>query len=250
MIPVPIPPLSQIENACQFSPMQFALCHVAATNVEYMRAYQKIGSDLNQYLILDNGAFENGTSDLIGQLCHIAWTMRPDEIVLPDRMFMADETIKLSHEGLGLMNYEYNSSGYKPKYAGVVHGLNHKEWLDCAYAMFDMGVDTLMIPKDYEAWPGGREVLVAMVQKIGLPIHLLGMEKNVSSVFNWRNTELVRSMDTAKPYIHGWNESDMWLNPHSPRQKDFFTLEFDAEQQAMTEHNLFMWQTLCENLGQ
>lgn len=248
MIPVPIPPLSMLPGALEFSPMQFALCHVAANNPEYLKAYGDVGRNHEQFLILDNGAFENGTSDLLPQLIEVAHAMCPNEIVLPDRMFMADETIKLSTEGLAMMQMEFDDYP-GPKFAGVVHGLNHKEWLDCAYAMFDMGVDTLMIPKDYEAWPGGREVLVAMVQKLGLPIHLLGMEKNVQSVFNWRCTELVRSMDTAKPYIHGWNSSNMWHNPHSPRQSDFFTLEFTPEQQTMVHDNLMIWQTLCDNLG-
>lgn len=257
---VPIPPTSLIAHAAGICKYQFALVHECeryGAHSEYVRQYQKIGSSPDHYLILDNGAFELGSSMPLDRIIEWMDILCPNEVVLPDRMFMADETIRMSLEALRQLRLTRltDSSGrkYTPAFQGVVHGRNHKEWLDCAHAMFDMGVDVLAIPKDYEAWSGGREVLLEMVQRIGLPVHLIGMEKDYFEFLNWRCTELVRSMDTAKPYIMAYNHT-RWFHGEvyvygsrvafkHPRPQNYFDLNFDTYQKACAKENLEAWNT-------
>lgn len=233
--------------------MQFALVHEAerqqkiyglSSSIDlcpYAKQYRKIGLDPTSYLILDNGAFELGTADLSNFLKWIS-ILCPNEIVLPDRMFMADDTIRMSKVFMKRHPAILRSTGDKRiMYQGAVHGRNHKEWLDCAYALFDMGVDVLGIPKDYEAWPGGREILIEMVQKIGLPIHLLGMEKDVSAFVRWRNIESVRSMDTAKPFIRAISHQSLSSQAPVSRPPDYFDLVLDNGTIGIATNNMRIW---------
>lgn len=248
---VPIPPVRLIGHAKEHASFQFALVHECETrgaDSPYVQGYRNIGLDPNYYLMMDNGAFELGTSMPLDRIVRWANYLNANEVVLPDRMFMADETIRMSSEAIPTLR----KSLHNPKTVlnGVVHGRNHKEWLDCAYALADMGADVLSIPKDYEAWPGGREVLIAMLTRIGLPIHLIGMEKNYIDFTKWRDKELVRSMDTAKPYILAHHGISWWFNPHAlvnrrSRPADFFDITFDSEQIGIATHNLTEWKKVA-----
>ena len=174
---------------------------------------------------MDNGAFENGSSDVLADIIEGIETMHPQEVILPDRMFMSDKTIEMTADALRVL---------KPKYPGmnfqaVVQGRNYHEILDCIQAYNYMGISIIGVPKDYEAWPGGREVICSLIRGEYCPpfdvdmIHLLGMEKDVHTVRRWRNCNNIRSMDTAKPYIITAENRNMF-DCKIPRQKDYFYL--------------------------
>lgn len=235
----PIPPTAHIREFDKYQ-YQFCLVQEAQKNPEYAEAYRFYGQSPDHYLIMDNGAFELGSS--LAQEA-VEWgivNIMPNEVVLPDRMFMADETIRMSKEALKVLRPVVGV-----KFQGVVHGLNHKEWLDCAYALFDMGVDVLAIPKDYDAWPGGREVLLAMVEKIGLPVHFIGANRLFELTYI-RNKELVRSIDSVKPCTFAL-ENLAWAtsNQKVGRSLDYFERVMNANQLSLANRNLEDWSRIA-----
>ena len=251
---VPIPPTYLIPQAKELARMQFALVHLCDTRPDYVKAYAEIGRDPEHHLIMDNGAFEMGSSDILERVLHWAEVLRPDEIVLPDRMFMADETIHMSKEAIKPIQDMISKWDKEVMIQGVAHGRNHKEFLDCAMDLYHMHVDVIAIPKDYEAWPGGREVLTAMLLDFPVMVHLLGMEKDPWAFTRW-HPEIkgkIRSMDTAKPYINGLygdelfprNSQNQPIYRKYVRPRDFFDCTPTSNAIIACKQNVQQWKRI------
>ncbi len=250
---VPIPPKTMFHEVCEQQPMQFALCHEVLQDSEYADMYASISD--THHVILDNGAFEMGTSDLTDNLLRAIELINPTEVVLPDRMFMADETLKMTEKFLSIHQY---GALENRNLAGVAHGRNYSEFLMCATELANLGINVLMIPKDYEAWSGGRSVLVAMVQHLNLPIHLLGMEQDVLAHTKYATLDHVRSMDTVKPFtwalsnerfpaaVYEKHSNKVLSEPFYPtnirRPHDYFNVSMTPEQRSQAINNLWQWE--------
>ena len=220
---------------------------------DYMEVYKDIAKRPENFVIMDNGAFEFGASIDLGKYLSIILEVRPDEIVLPDRMFRAKDTIKMSKEFMDLMGCPRD---YSPSIRGVAQGRTIEEFLECADALIAMGVDTIAIPKDYDIWEGGREVLAATIAfrtaKRGTDIHLLGMSATYDPAFGW-SKELkssIRSIDSAKPGIlscDGIRLHDGTEDRYkSSRPENYFEVELDNKNRKMLFHNLMVVKGHCE----
>lgn len=262
MQPTLIPPTALIKDYLDFE-FQFCLTHIARQDAEYADIYAEIGRGGKHHLIMDNGAFENGTSDSLEDLLHWIGKIQPQEVVLPDRMFMADETIKMSQEAFEVIR-QSDTLGYSPLLMGVAHGRNILEWRDCAEALVEMGCDTIAIPKDYEAWPGGRDILLDLLVAMmhdpveekyrSFNIHLLGLERDVTAPSKMKRKEWVRSIDTAKPFIYTAHRADMRMDhgsKHFPRPKNYFSLPSLNNQgissDPLIQINIWEFQRICSS---
>lgn len=219
--------------------MQFALCHEALRDAEYRQLYAEYARKPGAFVILDNGAFELGTSDIDVNLVQMTKAIEPQEIVLPDRMFMADATVAMSAR----FRERHPTICEGRSVAGVAHGRNHEEFLECAKQLIeDVKVDVIMIPKDYEAWSGGRSVLVAMLQCFKKPIHLLGMEQDCGAFMRYATMGYVRSMDTVKPFTRAMSMHDMFSERIDiSRPWNYFERILSEEQYHVAIDNLNQW---------
>lgn len=239
MFIVPIPPKSLFHVSCGHSKYQFALCHEALRDAEYRQLYADYAKQPGAFVILDNGAFELGSSDIDVNLVEMTKAIEPQEIVLPDRMFMADATVAMSKR----FKERHPTLCANRSIAGVAHGRNHEEFLHCAKELIEeVGVDVIMIPKDYEAWSGGRDVLVAMLQCFKKPIHLLGMEQDCGAFMRYTTMGYVRSMDTVKPFTRAMSMHDMFSERIDiSRPFNYFERVLNEDQYHVAIDNLKQW---------
>lgn len=241
---VPIPPTSLIEHCAELYPFQFCLTHVYRNNPEYRKAYDKIGKSDKHHLILDNGAFENGSADKLKDIMDVIDHVNPTEVVLPDRMFMADTTYEMSARAKETLTKYYDGI----KFMAVVHGRTVDEWLKSMYQMLSLQPDCIAIPKDYEAFPGGRELLLHFIPE-GIPVHLIGQERDIYAIYKLAEPvrHKVRSIDTAKPFVYALADIKLdktgGIPPYPGRPSDYF--EIPAEDTHpnwnLHKHNLDMF---------
>jgi hypothetical protein len=135
------------------------------------------------------------------------------------------------------------------KIQGVVHGRNHAEWYECMAEFVRLGVDVIAIPKDYEAWHGGRKLLVEMCPSF-VEIHLLGWERSIwefRNIMSGFNSPAIRSMDSAKPFIYAWggvglgDYKDGVVPRYPGRPKDYFDLPKSAFDLGLVRNNMEAW---------
>ncbi len=263
---VPIPPTKNIPDFSGY-PWQFCLAHIAKDNPEYLKQYKWLGSTGAHKIILDNGAFETGQSDNFLEVWQIAQKIWAYEIVLPDRMFMADDTISMVKKTMEwfkdialVPGFNKVYPDYNPQFQAVIHGRNIREWRDCAKELASIpGIKCLAIPKDYEAWDGGRDILLDLLVQILVDgcgdlsheIHLLGMEKDPLAFRKFNNIHNVRTMDTAKPFIWAHNDYQFGWLPASRdsievkfrRPENYFQdLQLGGINLAIAHKNMEIWQ--------
>jgi hypothetical protein len=173
------------------------------------RDFYKDCHDRGDFIMLDNGAAEEGTLT-IDHLVKAAEDIHADEIILPDVMGEYAKTLDLAFDS-------YVQSIIPPRKRAVVpQGNNIDEWMTCAnYFVENMDFRTMCIPKHTERFPGGRLKILHAIKSLGWDtdynIHLLGVWDNpvyevatVQTEFPW-----VRGIDTAAPFA--WAQENVLL---------------------------------------
>lgn len=172
--------------------------HVLA-DPKYEQFYKE-RHDQGDFILMDNGAAEEGTLSVEG-LMYAARMIHPDEIILPDHLCDADATIKAT--------MDENVLALIPprKRAVVPQGNTIDEWLTCAnYLVDELEFTTLCIPKHAERFPGGRVSILNAIHKLNwhnyYNIHMLGIwgdpyhePRKIAEAAPW-----VRGLDTAAPF--------------------------------------------------
>lgn len=176
--------------------MHFVLAQKALDDHQMIRHYMERSAH-GDFIILDNGAAEDEhvkTEDLI----HVANWIRADEVVLPDVLRDAEQTIMLStdHHLLGCVPMR--------KRMVVPQGKNWEEWEWCLRSLlFHCTPATIGVPKWLNELPGGRAYALRILLKLGVDleynVHLLGASRNLETEMKELNFHWVRSMDTAQP---------------------------------------------------
>jgi hypothetical protein len=226
-----IPPKGLYTTALA-SDMHLALAHLMGDK-DYRHLYENLISD-HDYLILDNGAAEGSTvSDKY--LLTIAFQLGADEIVLPDVIRDAEETIK---RGKQFLQHMAESQIKPPNLMGVLQSTGPaKEWQTCLeeFAKIDM-VTTIGVPRhfvNYDKYM--RHQVLTWINywyKDRFQVHLLGMNSrfpsevaNISREHPW-----VRSCDSSLPYnytIAGWGLSA--VNRRVERPANYFDTVADVD---------------------
>src|SRR5690606_39236630 len=102
------------------------LPQIVETSVEYRDFYRRRLTENGDHVILDNGAFELGESVALDRLSLALQTVRPTEVVLPDKRFgTADETVAMAAEAIDYFERQQKlalPAGYQPFYVAVPHG--------------------------------------------------------------------------------------------------------------------------------
>lgn len=227
---MPIPPATSLSYFTDTADI-FALYHLCKMPGYTEALWNAREKDPDKFILLDNSAYELGTSvgleSLIGYANHIS----ASEIVLPDALRDSEGTIAMTTMALQWFRERYYDSkgkAYMPKsYMLVPQGTNKSEWLGCLKILLNeygfhcrrigsgMPRLTIGIPKVADHFPGGRLTLLEELAKIQgsaewpeyeFQAHLLGWT-DASSVqeaagmhYSW-----LRSIDSAKPFRYALN---------------------------------------------
>jgi hypothetical protein len=194
-----IPPVSLLDSyGTMGDEYHLCLSDQVLKDDNYANFYEFRGTQ-GDYVILDNSAHEQLEGQTVDQLLLAARKIRPNEVVLPDRLFFGEDTLERSMEA----SIRFRRETPEIKQMGVPQGRTSQEWLNCLVGLKDIGVDTIGVSKDYETWDGGLFRLVSLVQSLGFSpkqIHLLGWGRELDQLDVLADE--VRGVDSAKPLVY------------------------------------------------
>lgn len=162
------------------------------------------------FVILDCAAFElqdnlPTKTTLFERQIQAAAILSPTEIVIPDDMLSAKNTIWMAQEFVALAE---RSLPYRPQLLAVPHGKTLTEYYQCAATLAALpGVTTLGVQEEVEELYGVPRHVVAQVLKRfwRKEIHYNGVREDCQDLITRDQAKLVRSCDTAKFVVWGLN---------------------------------------------
>lgn len=176
------------------------------------QSYYTQRSDAGDYVILDNGAYEDGMSISIDELIQWARKISASEVVLPDAMYQATETIKLTRSAL--LRLEENPLPPGTNIMIVPQGRSPGEWQWCLDEMWNAcrlsGYynPVIGIAKHTTLWAHsstGRVGLIRHASMYDARIHLLGTDTTLRELPALaRVAHRIRSIDSSKPVVYAW----------------------------------------------
>jgi hypothetical protein len=238
----PIPPTGLLGEFS--STYHLCLAHVLRSDTRQLVYYKERTANLDDYVILDNGAYELGRSVPFQHVVEVAKEIGPDEIVLPDVFLDKKETILAACEGHKIFMAE-------PEWAAYINlmvapqGKNLTEWLQCLDALINaMKPDVIGIPVVYEKMMGRGVLIKNVIRLLGgdshyqPEIHLLGWDGDLYKLSCYaRDFPLwIRGIDSAKPFYYSISPSPTSLNQGTPRKRPnnyFGLLESDLDVEVL-----------------
>jgi hypothetical protein len=173
------------------------------------RDFYKDCHDKGDFIMMDNGAAEDGTLNL-DKILQAAFSIHADEIILPDVLGDANKTLEKS------LDKEVLASIPPRMRAVVPQGNSQGEWMTCAnYFVGNIEFATLCIPKHTERFPGGRMRLLETIHRLGwhlrYHIHLLGVWESPVIEIATAHVEFprIRGIDTAAPFA--WAQQNITI---------------------------------------
>lgn len=192
-----ITPLSLFKESNKINDMHLILYHWCKQSNKYSR----IVKESKIYKILDNSYYELKNTPTNIQLINMAYKIKADEIVAPDKMFDYRQTKKLVYDFIVDVSSRF-------KIQAVVCGKTFEDFIDCFQWMNKQrGINVIAIsrrgtPIDKQIWENcGKNFaeyrrrianLLATISK--KPIHLLGANHISDLMYNYHSR--IRSIDT------------------------------------------------------
>ena len=207
------------------------LGHLIKSEPKYKEFYLE-SALRGDFIILDNSAHEFGVGSDIDDLITMANDIDASEIVLPDRLFFGDDTLYYAQQAYPKVRQQLPNISIM----GVPQGRTSEEYFECLRGLSNLGVDTIGISKDYEAWPGGIRGILNFVTTFypHLDVHLLGWGRDLEALYRIGKLygNKVRGTDSAKPLQYAACGIYLDMDPNMPipqyprRALNFFNLEF------------------------
>ncbi len=210
---------------------------------EYAEFYKHKLKD-TEFSILDNSAYELGSSVNSKILFELGEKYKPTHIVLPDSYGNFEETKKLTK--LYLDKYYHEG---KCQFLAVLQGKTEEEYLDCYrfYCKYDkidiIGINSTVVDRQ---WFISNLFDNFRVEK---KIHLLGCI-NPGEFLNYLSEvkEKIHSIDTSSPIIHGWCGNKFVEDGYSgekPKIKlaENLDIKLSKSQVNLILHNVAMFKT-------
>lgn len=259
-----IPPIPHLETA-RGRDYHLTLAHLYG-NKTYSSFY-KGEAERGKYIILDNSAHEFQIGQSAQSLLNIAKNVNASEIVLPDHLFDPHDTLFRTQEAL---DYIDRNPPDKPlHYMIVPQGESARDFYWCLVNLVDAYYEKMStnphafpfspvigVSKDYEMWQGGLpELLEGYVidfkhEDPDLQIHLLGWGRKLWDlpIITSRFSKLIRSVDSAKPYVYGQAGIRLYPEKRAPeyptRRPDYFIEEIPDTQLSDVAHNIQVFDDL------
>jgi len=172
----------------------------ALENPAVAEYYEKRPDD--EWVVLDNSAHEKKFGESWEVLLEAASLVNPDEIVLPDVLFDAEQTVRRTVEA-----YNHLRVLEKP-FMAVPQGITPDQWWECFRRVDEaVQVDTIGISKDFEVWDGGLpKLLETLLLTWDRGVHLLGWGRDLGQLRTCAQIAEdypgIRSVDSAKPLVY------------------------------------------------
>lgn len=264
-----IPPLTHLD---QFGHGEFHLLldHLC-TRSKYWNHYHN-EKQKGAFILLDNSAHEYKVGAQSLNLLKHAAIFPADEIVAPDVLWKAMDTLETTTKALDAWVEDEQAElflSFTPRIMLVPQGEDQQAWRSCLFGQmmkwqrmhrsrpeFFPEPPTIGISKDYEVWNGGiakllQDHVLPLHLNEGVQVHLLGWGRqlwelnHLARVFPW-----IRSSDSAKGFVyarHGIKlDPENTVPPEYPtRGKDYFDWELTANQLQIAEHNSLVFQKLA-----
>lgn len=171
----------------------------------YTDFYQRMSNE-GKFVLMDNGAAEDSQLQ-VGDLLMMYDLIRPTEIVVPDTLCDANDTLRKMDDFIS----KHGDLPYR--FMGVPQGNNLSEWLECARSMVECKrINTIGISKFLNIVTGSRNVrynaavgIQSMADFFGrgdLEIHLLGCDEGPS---------IVRRIHSAVPEVRGCDSAFAYI---------------------------------------
>ena len=204
------------------------------------RAYE------GKHIIMDNGVVETGVSMSMNQIWEIAADNEISEIILPDIMHNANETLKAGEKA-----FKYFSAGqWHGSLMAVPQGETDDEWIDCVHAMLEWPVRTIGISRFVLDHCSSRLGLLKKVEELiysSKEIHLLGCPEDPLAVhqMNLYFHDRIRGVDSATPSFYtagGITMGHARTRPDS--EVDFLSRE--GLNPDLMKFNIDWWRDRCQ----
>ena len=187
-------------------PVQMSLAHLMEDE-EYAEFYRRRNGRWT-YVIMDNGVVETGVPMPPDRLLDLWERLQVNEMIAPDAINDAQESIRLLDEFLSTMSNRQYSTHRFPSVMFVPHGSSYSEWMDCLFEMcrnrWKMRPYSIGISK-FETHTSRHALVAAVVEKltwIKPAIHLLGCGEEMSSWQGFPYMSEIRSIDSGLPYFY------------------------------------------------
>ena len=205
-----ISPISYLRAFSLLGDIEFALAHIALKSKEYREYFYQV-AHLGRFVILDNGAFEEGDPVTQENLLELVTEMRPSEIIAPDKLHRAKETIDLTLAFLDSLPEHFPS-----KVQAVAQGETFEAFKECYYMwLCDPRVHTIGVPFHLDYWQLSesptknmylnRTKAIEILNECfspGKPHHCLGMSDPIElSIL--KKFSFIRSCDSTSAFVHG-----------------------------------------------
>lgn len=223
-----------------------------ATNILEDRAYReyyRYRSACGDYVMLDNCAYELGSSLPALALMQCIQSINPSAMFLPDVRFNMMETLARVEETAWKFKEATNV-----KLLAVPQGNSLKEVLHCYDELAkNPSVDGFGIYEEIGdvTGVGRRADFLKLLENTGRVIngktyHCLGMEEDVDQVKSLAQFKWVMGVDSAKPIVYGLHGISLSNNgplvPYPHRPSDYFERS-DTQFRSVIHHNISMVQS-------
>ena len=262
-----IPPIPELGNY-KHEGFHLLLAHLFEYP-DYLEYYKKRAA-AGDYLVLDNSAHEHGAGAPVAGLLDLAMEVGAKEIVIPDVLFDAAQTVERAARALrdlaGPLASQYKEAG-TPKLMLVPQGQDRRSLMWCFRHLLELhqkfrhssGIGQNMVvglSKDYDTYSGGLAGLIEEFKSVSgrdrMELHCLGWPNQLWSIANVaRLHPWVRSTDSAQAFVYAKNhillEPGGWIEKYPRRDPAYFEEGFTPRQREIAERNALVFTACARN---
>lgn len=195
-------PISLLEMNSNFD-YDFIIANHYRDFTDYRKFYQQ---KQNRVSLLDNGAFEFGTSIDGEEYSKIIAELNPTIILLPDVYRNRDDTLKLSFDFLYKMTK--GTQNLPQGFMGVLQGITEQDFLQC-FMRYVSSPEITHIGIPYHAFYRPKFLRDYSINDICTQfekkIHILGLQ-NPFEICELKEFSCIESIDTSLPVASGLRE--------------------------------------------
>jgi hypothetical protein len=240
----PIPPTALLE---QYSTdYHLCLAHVLGNDSRQVD-YYRMRASLGEYVILDNGAYELGSSVPFEHVLEVANWIEPKEIVLPDVFLDCNATISATEDAFETL--QHVTKWDHTNLMIVPQGKNLDEWMTCLRLLVRIvKPDAVGIPIVYETLMGRGVLLHKVIQFLHNhtdchpDIHLLGWDGDLYKLdaYSKQFPFWIRGVDSAKPFYYARlsDPQSIMSGEKVSRPEGYFDLTLQDLDHLVLGHNL------------
>lgn len=235
---VPTPHLHQTAG----DPYLMALAHVVQESPTYS-AWFRSRTREGAFVLLDNGAAENGEGLSIKALLDAALAVRASQIILPDAISDAEQTLRLGKDAVGYPPLRYPQHLWS--LMAVPQGRTAEEYLDCVREMTRWPIQALGITRfliNTGIVTHRREILGEILEITDgkLDLHLLGCPNDPIEAYEIEQTYpgAVRGTDSGIAAIFTQEGLRLGLHPTKPAVDLNFSGDLDP---LLLDTNIRAW---------